>query len=252
VTIPFSVLDSNSTRNPNISEATLKKLLKDTLEDTNWRLMSNGIHYRLGYLSGTLKAYEQEEDLLELSGAKKEVKPPKVDPEKRAKYMHNNLVQLAKMSGKFEGVENTRKRRLEKEPDGFFLDDGQGPYSCGICGHGAYGKDMWWREDGLRCRDCWTNIQNGAIPVLNLSSRKKRDFFKDWEIQSNYGIHPATRGKLKREGLLRGRELRNEKGQIYYTIYLIDENKEFLKKYPKKDEKMRMTIADADGKPIEL
>jgi DNA-directed RNA polymerase subunit RPC12/RpoP len=252
VTIPFSVLDSNSTRNPNISEATLKKLLKDTLEDTNWRLMSNGIHYRLGYLSGTLKAYEQEEDLLELSGAKKEVKPPKVDPEKRAKYMHNNLVQLAKMSGKFEGVENTRKRRLEKEPEGFFLDDGQGPYTCGICGHGAYGKDIWWREDGLRCRDCWTNIQNGVIPVLNLNSRKKRDFFKDWEIQSNYGVHPATRGKLKREGLLKGRELRNEQGQIYYTVYLVEENEEFLKKYPKKESKVRMTIAGSDGKTIEL
>lgn len=252
VTIPFSVLDANSTRNPNISEATLKKLLKDTLEDTNWRLMSNGIHYRLGYLSGTLKAYEQEEDLLALSGAKKEVRPSKVDPEKKAKYMSNNLVQLAKMSGKFEGVENTRKRRLEKEPEGFFLNDGQGPYTCGICRHGAYGKDIWWREDGLRCRDCWTNIQNGVIPVLNLSSRKKRDFFQDWEIQSNYGVHPATRGKLKREGLLKSRDLRNEQGQIYYTVYLIEENKEFLKKYPKKDSKTRMTIAGSDGETIEL
>jgi len=251
VTIPFNVLDANSTRNPSISEATLKKLLKDTLEDTNWRLLSNGIHYRLGYLSGTLKAYEQEEDLLELSGAKKGVKPSKVDPEKRAKYMHNNLVQLAKMSGKFKGVENTRKRRLEKEPEGFFLDDGQGPYTCGICGHHAYGKDIWWREDGLRCRDCWKNIKIGAIPILNLS-RKSRDFFQDWEVQSNHGVHPATRGKLKREGLLKGRELKNEQGQIYYTIYLIEENKEFLKKYPRKESKVRMTIARSDGKPVEL
>ncbi len=117
VTIPFNVLDANSTRNPNISEATLKQLLKDTLKDTNWRLMSDGIHYRLGYLSGTLKAYEQEEDLLELVGAKKEVKPSKskIDPEKRAKYMSNNLVQLARMSGEFDGIEATRKRRLEKD-----------------------------------------------------------------------------------------------------------------------------------------
>jgi hypothetical protein len=31
MTIPFNVLDANSSRNPNVSEATLKKLLKDTL-----------------------------------------------------------------------------------------------------------------------------------------------------------------------------------------------------------------------------
>lgn len=252
VTIPFSVLDANSTRNPNISEATLKKLLKDTLEDTNWRLMSNGIHYRLGYLSGTLKAYEQEEDLLELSGAKKEVKPSKIDPEKRAKYMSHNLVQLAKMSGEFDGIETTRKRRLEKEPEGFFLDDGKGPYSCGICGEGAYGKDIWWNLDGLRCRNCWRNIKEGVIPPLKHRYDKDNTYFQDWQIQDDFGVHPATRGKLKREGLLKGRDLKNEKGQIYHTIYLVSENQEFLKKYPKKDSKMKIVMADNNDRQIEL
>ena len=54
--------------------------------------------------------------------------------------MSHNLVQLARMSGEFDGIEATRKRRLEKEPEGFFLDDGKGPYSCGICGEYYYGK----------------------------------------------------------------------------------------------------------------
>lgn len=254
VTIPFSVLDANSTRNQNISEADLKKLIKDTLEDTNWRLMSDGIHYRLGYLSGTLKAYEQEEDLLELSGAKKETKPPtsKIDPEKRAKYMSHNLVQLAKMSGEFDGIEATRKRRLEKEPEGFYLNDGKGPYQCGICGEGAYGKDTWWTLNGLWCRNCWNNIKAGVIPPLKYRYDKGNTYFQDWQIESDFGVHPATRGKLKREGLLKGRELKNEKGQIYYTSYLVSENQEFLKKYPRKDKKTRETIIGKDGKPIEL
>jgi DNA-directed RNA polymerase subunit RPC12/RpoP len=234
VTIPFSVLDANSTRNPNISESTLKKLLKDTLEDTNWRLMSDGIHYRLGYLSGTLKAYEQEEDLLELFGAKKEVKPSKIDPEKRAKYMSNNLVQLAKMSGEFAGIEATRKRRLEKDPEGFFLDDGKGPYSCGICGDNYYGKDIWWNLDGLRCRDCWRNIKEGIIPSLKYRYDKYKNYFQDWELSSNFSLHSATARKLKREGLLHGRDLKRQDGSVYCTIYLMDENKEFLEKYPRK------------------
>lgn len=37
-----------------------------TLESTNWRLASDGISYRLGYLNGRLHAYENEEDLKKL------------------------------------------------------------------------------------------------------------------------------------------------------------------------------------------
>lgn len=253
VTIPFNVLDANSTRKQNISEDTLKKLIKTTLEDTNWRLMSDGIHYRLGYLSGTLKAYEQEEDLLELVG-KKEVKAPvsKIDPEKRAKYMHHNLVQLARMSGEFEGIDTTRKRRLEKEPEGFYLNDGKGPYSCGLCGEGAYGEDIWWNLDGLRCRNCWRNIKEGVIPPLKHRYDEDNDYFQDWQIESDFGVHPATRGKLKREGILKGRDLVNEKGQMYYTVYLVSENQEFLKKYPRKDRKTQETMIDGKGNKVIL
>ena len=254
VTIPFNVLDANSTRNPNISEATLKKLLKDSLEDTNWRLMSDGIRYRLGYLSGTLKAYEKEEDLLELVGAKKEVKAPKskIDPEKRAKYASHNLVQLARMSGEFDGIEATRKRRLEKEPEGFFLDDGKGPYSCGICGEGTYGKDIWWTLNGLWCRDCWSNIKEGVIPPLKHRHDDKSNWFERWQITSNHGVHPSSIQKLRREGLLHGRDLKRKDGSDYFTVYLVNENQEFLKKFPKQDSKIKMTISDSKGKEIQL
>ncbi len=253
VTIPFTVLDANSTRQQNISQDTLKKLIKTTLEDTNWRL-SDGIYYRLGYLSGTLKAYEQEEDLLELTKPKKEIKSyvSKIDPEKKAKYLHHNLVQLAKMSGEFDGIEATRKRRLEKEPEGFFLNDGKGPYSCGLCGVGAYGEDIWWNLDGLRCRNCWRNIKEGVIPPLRHRYDEDKTYFQDWQIESDFGVHPATRGKLKREGVLKGRDLKNEKGETYYTVYLVSENQEFLKKYPRIGKTTNETILDNKGKPIKL
>lgn len=254
VTIPFNVLDANSTRNLNISEVTLKKLLRDILEDTNWRLMSDGIRYRLGYLSGTLKAYEQEEDLLQLAGGKKEVKPitSKIDPEKRAKYMSHNLVQLAKMSGEYAGIEEVRKRRLKKEPEGFFLDDGKGPYSCGICGEHYYGKDIWWNLDGLMCRDCWRNIKEGVIPHVRHRFDDKSPYFQDWQISSNYGVHPATARKYRREGFLIGRGLKRQNGTVYYTIYLINENEAFIKKHPKIESKMRMTIKGKGIKAIEM
>ncbi len=66
VIIDFTVNDTKDERQEYDSENTLKKLIKSRLEDTTWRLMSEGIHYRLGILSGRLKAYEREEDLMKL------------------------------------------------------------------------------------------------------------------------------------------------------------------------------------------
>jgi hypothetical protein len=66
VSVSFSCLDSKSNREDAASRKTLQKAIKDALEPTNWRLMSDGVSYRLGYLSGKLKAYESEKDLKEL------------------------------------------------------------------------------------------------------------------------------------------------------------------------------------------
>jgi hypothetical protein len=64
--IPFSCLDNQPERGDYDSRTRLKKLITTALADTNWRLMSDGIHHRLGYLSGRLRAYESEEDLRKL------------------------------------------------------------------------------------------------------------------------------------------------------------------------------------------
>lgn len=66
VVIDFSVNDMQEERKEYDSSSKLKKLIKSALEDTNWRLMSDGIHYRLGILTGRLKAYEKEDDLVKL------------------------------------------------------------------------------------------------------------------------------------------------------------------------------------------
>jgi hypothetical protein len=66
VIVNFTATDSKDDRSKYDSEIVLKKLLKVALEGTNWRLMSEGIHSRLGIVSGRLKAYEQEADLIGL------------------------------------------------------------------------------------------------------------------------------------------------------------------------------------------
>lgn len=66
VIIDFSVNDMRDERQEYDSRKTLKKLINEILENTTWRLMSDGISYRLGILTGRLKAYEKEEDLVKL------------------------------------------------------------------------------------------------------------------------------------------------------------------------------------------
>lgn len=66
VAVPFTVQDEKAEREEYNSKTQLKKLIEKTLEPTNWRLMSEGISYRVGYLSGKLRCYETESDLYKL------------------------------------------------------------------------------------------------------------------------------------------------------------------------------------------
>ena len=256
VIVPFTAQDLDSSRRDRISVSELEKLIKNALEDTNWRLLSNSVMYRLGYLEGQLKGYEREEDMLKLAGKKEEVKPkpkPKISEKKRQKYASNNLVQLAKLMGEMDGIENMRKRRLTKKPEGFFLEASEGPYNCGICSESHYGNEIWWNLDGLRCADCRRNITERVIPPLKHSKHDdKAEWFDKWEITSNRGVHPSSVRKLRREGMLKGIDLKRKDGSEYFTLYLMSENQKFLKKYPKKESKIQMSITDSKGNKINL
>lgn len=85
VYVGFSCLDSTSDRSDYDSRKALKKLVDQVLEDTNWRLMSDGINYRLGYLNGRLRAYEHEEDLKILVAKSKKLLKSKKQNEKLSK-----------------------------------------------------------------------------------------------------------------------------------------------------------------------
>lgn len=77
--VGFTVQDSNTARQEYDSRNGFRKLVQGALTGTNWRLMVDTLTYRLGYLQGRLKAYEAEEDLLNLvkSGKKAKKDTPK-------------------------------------------------------------------------------------------------------------------------------------------------------------------------------
>jgi len=65
VSIEFSI-EEMETDNERVSMHKLKKLLQKHLEETNWRLMSDGVSYRLGMMSGRIRIYEDQDDLAKL------------------------------------------------------------------------------------------------------------------------------------------------------------------------------------------
>ena len=70
VVVPFVVYEKKADREECQSRKTLEKLIRTTLADTNWRLMTDGVSYRLGTLEGRLHGYEREQDLLKLAEKK--------------------------------------------------------------------------------------------------------------------------------------------------------------------------------------
>lgn len=66
VVVGFGVQDTKSGRQEYDSIHELQRIIKKALEPTNWRLMSDGITYRLGYLQGRLNGVEGEENLKRL------------------------------------------------------------------------------------------------------------------------------------------------------------------------------------------
>lgn len=66
IAIEFTVQDNKAGRCEYDSRIQLQRLLKKKLVNTNWRLMSEGVCYRLGILSGRFRGYEDKEDLIKI------------------------------------------------------------------------------------------------------------------------------------------------------------------------------------------
>lgn len=66
IIISFTIHDGKKDRSEYDSQNQLKKAINTILENTNWHLMSDGVNYRLGILSGRLRGCDQEKDLLAL------------------------------------------------------------------------------------------------------------------------------------------------------------------------------------------
>ncbi len=71
VVVGFTVQDTKTDCSEYDSRMKLKKLINETLSDTNWRLMSDGVAYQLGFLSGRIRGVQSEDELKKLVNSNK-------------------------------------------------------------------------------------------------------------------------------------------------------------------------------------
>lgn len=248
VVVPFSVQDSSTSRSEYESKSELKKILTKVLESTNWRLMSEGVSYRLGYLSGRLKGYEGEDALMELMSKKNKCEPKAVDIERREKYMNHNLVQLARVSGEIEGKTRARKRRLEKEPDGFPIPEGE-TFSCFVCMTHIDSDSGWYDKYGAKCLSCQRAVEEGIIaPVI---FEESDSWYSIHHIESEYGIPEKVVKKLIKENVLKPRIVKDKEGKDHFYIFMAEENNPLLAAY-KQDHRIVLLCGLPNSGQVEL
>jgi hypothetical protein len=74
-----------------------------------------------------------------------------------------------------------------------------------------------------------------VIPVLDLDKEWwEEKHFDKYDVEKR-GVKPASIKKLRREGVLVGRDLRDSNGSTYWTVFLVSENQKFLKDHLKKE-----------------
>lgn len=118
--------------------------------------------------------------------------------------------------------EAKRKKRLEKEPKGFHLEEDGSVYNCIICHSVISGKTGWWDLNGQKCLNCQRAVNEGVVPA---SICKNRDsWYASWEITDKFGIHSSTIRKLVREEKLKARNLMTTNGQTYFQVFLARDN----------------------------
>ena len=70
VVVHFTVIDDEDGRSGNDSRNSVWKLLNKDLDTTNWRLIRSSLNYRVGYINGKLRAYENKLELEKLIDTK--------------------------------------------------------------------------------------------------------------------------------------------------------------------------------------
>lgn len=249
VDVPFTVQLPESEEDKSLSVHKLDSTLKPALENTNWRLMKDSTRYRLGYLAGTLRGYEQEDDLLKLFEKKvpkqEEIKPP--DPERMAKFDgYIGWAGLARISAEYDANEKRRQARLKSSPEGYCLPESDSStHQCTVCYASMKITERWYCDYGILCNDCHRNLTGSCIDSKAI---REHEYFGEYNIKSAFKVHrQAEIRKVIEDNNLIHHDFTNAEGKIYFTLFLKEENWKFVRDNPIGHDHPPMVVSDGKG-----
>lgn len=158
----------------------------------------------------------------------KESNPGKELTDEEAWEGARSLAQLAEIALDSYIEDTRRKQRLEKEPKGFHLEEGDA-YSCCICHDSISGQQTWYDQSGIKCMLCQRAIDRRIIPRSVCTNRDS--WVPAWMITRDLGIRTSTIQKYIRTGELKVRDVLNDDGKVHYQVFLLKENQEFIKQH---------------------
>ncbi len=115
--------------------------------------------------------------------------------------------------------------RLEKEPNGWAYANGSG--TCKFCGYYFETNDFWFDKFGFKCKFCQRAVNEAVIPGSVCRNNEK--WFSLETLKERFGIHSNTARSLMRKGELKARIILNDAGKPHFTIFLREDNHQFLK-----------------------
>lgn len=134
-----------------------------------------------------------------------------------------NLVDFFKLLWDISIENAKKKKRLEKEPDGFPVD---GNYSCAVCGISINESNGWYDWYGNTCLLCRKAIKDGIIPAFVCTDRDS--YYAMWKLSSDFGIKFQTARKMIREEKFFPRIVLKNDGKPHAYIFLKKENPQLI------------------------
>jgi hypothetical protein len=153
---------------------------------------------------------------LEESGAKYET-------EAEYREAARNLVNFAELIYDMSKEELLRKKRLEREPEGFQM-EGEGR-TCSLCKRAVYAElKLWYDKWGMKCMDCQNALNKKIIPGYVFNDQDNTHHITASTLLWKFKIRRSTIAKLIQQGKLKPRIIPGSDT----VVFLATENRDIV------------------------
>jgi hypothetical protein len=132
--------------------------------------------------------------------------------------------------------------QLMHSPKGFHSEEGGG---CVVCSTFVRGEKSWYDKNGMKCLYCQEALDKKIIPLTVLQD--KESWYSRHDLERYFNLKGATLKRIIREGLIKSRIIKNEKGRAHLELFLLKDNEDVLP--PKsllRDRVIKVTLKDGE------